>query len=233
MSGIVSFTLGIVEYTRKQKTEATIFSIVAALFLIVAFDQAWQDEHRNSQILISEKSLAISEREFWKEQAYEKDGSLRSRDQLLAQNYSALIGEQGAANSAQSSLAQLSGKILDITKPEPLTIRTVTFAMENGGAGVTSTRSVYATEIIGLTNKPVQPIDVVFHCSQDFTPVSVPSIAESFNDQQTITVGNVSQMIDSKSLRFQSSAPAWTPERPVGLLVISRVGPIRCDVKRE
>lgn len=124
MSSIVSFTLGIVELVRNKKTESWVFFAVAFLFLIFGFDQAWQDEHRNAEMLKAEKSSTISEREFWKQQSYDKDQTIQQRDQLLAQNYTALIGEQSTANKSHESLSKLANKILDITKPEPLRIYT-------------------------------------------------------------------------------------------------------------
>jgi hypothetical protein len=114
MSGLVSFGVAIYEAFNKKKFETWAFFVIGALCLTVAFDQAWQDEHRNAQLLISEKANAIEEKNFWKEQSYEKDAELRTRDSLLAQNYTSLIGEQATANKSQGSLAQLSSKIADL-----------------------------------------------------------------------------------------------------------------------
>jgi len=119
MSSIVSFTLGIVELVRNKKIESWIFFAIAGLFLIVGFDQAWQDEHRNSEVLKVDKSSAISEREFWKQQSYDKDHTIQQRDQLLGQNYTALVGEQTTSNQTQQSLTKLADKILAINKPVP------------------------------------------------------------------------------------------------------------------
>jgi hypothetical protein len=114
MSGVVSFAVSIVEAVRNKKFETWAFFVLGALSLFVAFDQAWQDEHRNSQELIAEKAAAVSERNFWKDQSYRKDDALRSRDELLAQNYGALIGQQTTSNKSQQSLAQLSNKIVEL-----------------------------------------------------------------------------------------------------------------------
>jgi len=62
MSGIVSFGIGIWEKAKKNSNpiHARAFWIIAALCLIVAFDEAWQDEHRNAQVVIAEKALEVS-----------------------------------------------------------------------------------------------------------------------------------------------------------------------------
>jgi len=114
MSGFVSFAISICEAFRKKKFETWAFFVVGALCLIVAFDQAWQDEHRNAQILIAEKSSVMAEKTFWKDQAYAKDAALNRTQELFAQNYTALVGEQTTANKAQQSLTQLSNKIVEL-----------------------------------------------------------------------------------------------------------------------
>jgi len=114
MSGIVSFAISIYEATKKKKFETWAFFLLGAICLIIGFDQAWQDEHRNAQLLAGQKADAVGERNFWKDQSYAKDEALRSRDQLLAQNYAALIGQQTTSNKSQQSLAQLSNKIVEL-----------------------------------------------------------------------------------------------------------------------
>lgn len=116
MSGIASFIFAIIEHIRKKQIETWAFAIVGSICLIVAFDQSWQDEHRNAEVLIAEKSSLVSERDFWKNQSYEKDVSLRQVNSLLAQNYGALIGEQTTANQTQQSIASLSSKILAVNQ---------------------------------------------------------------------------------------------------------------------
>jgi len=116
MSGLVSFGVAIYEALKKKKFETWAFFAIGGICLIVAFDQSWQDEHRNAQVLIAEKSSLVSERDFWKAQSYDKDTSLRQVQSLLAQNYGALVGEQTTANKTQQSLANLSSKIVALNQ---------------------------------------------------------------------------------------------------------------------
>jgi hypothetical protein len=88
---------------------------VVVLFIICIFVscfQAWVDEHRNSEQLKIEKSQISGDAGFWREQSYAKDESLRQRDAMLAQNF-------GVLSNTQNSLAALSNKLLDTTKPSP------------------------------------------------------------------------------------------------------------------
>jgi hypothetical protein len=89
--------------------------ILLGICVFVSSFQAWVDEHRNSEQLKIEKAQISGEVAFWMDQSYQKDASLRVRDSLLAKNVDALTG-------TQQSLASLSNKVLDISKPEPLKI---------------------------------------------------------------------------------------------------------------
>ena len=215
MSSIVSFTLGIVEYVRDKKTEGWIFWIVAGEFLVVSFDSAWQDEHRNSQTLATQKNSAVMEANFWKEQSYGKDASLHSRDQLLEQNYTALIGEQATAGKAQNSLTKLSEKILEVSKPEKLKIfdhylGTVD-AQYNPGIHTT-----YHGTFLVLTNQTVTPVRLLVTCGRDL--------------EQAVgkVLGTGAEMVGGWGGRVTSSAksygvgilsPAWTPANPMVVTV--------------
>jgi hypothetical protein len=212
MSGIVSLALGIVEYFRKRQTEAKLFAVVACVFLMPAFYQAWQDEHHNSEILIAEKSTAVSERDFWRQQAYRKDDALRSRDQLLAQNYTALIGEQGTANKAQDSLAQLSGKILDIDKPAPLRVITQSLAEPSGDG------SIKVRYFIVLTNKTVNPAIMNVVCDQD---ISAGEGAVVGAKQEMMGIGPV---VAKRRFNLSITSPPWSPLSPI-LLDVHYSGP--------
>jgi hypothetical protein len=51
MSGNASFGVAIYEAIKDKKVESRIFFAIGAFFLVYAFDQAWQDEHRKVQTL--------------------------------------------------------------------------------------------------------------------------------------------------------------------------------------
>src|SRR5438105_9029925 len=96
MSSIVSFAFAVYEATKNKRIESWVFFAIGSFFLIVAFDQAWQDEHHNVRALITEKTNLSQERNFWKDQSYSKDASLRTRDELLGRNYSVLAHSQSS-----------------------------------------------------------------------------------------------------------------------------------------
>ncbi len=144
MSGVVSFCIAIWEAFKKKKIESRVFFIVGALFLLVACDQAWQDEHGNVKTLTVEKSALWQERDFWKSQSYDKDASLRIRDSLLLKNGTALA-------DTQASLVTLSNKIIDINKPQAQKF----LVRRDDSNTETFAKWKHYTQLVVMTNLPV------------------------------------------------------------------------------
>lgn len=201
MSSIVSFTVGIVEYVRDRKTEGWIFAGIAFLFLLVACDAAWQDEHRNASILIAEKSLAIQGDNFWRDQSYQKDGAIRSRDQLLAQNYTALIGQQGVSSQTQSSLADISRKLLDINKP---VAHKLTVLVWKEFDPKTENQEV---QYLLLTNTPVTPFRMQITCDSRIDELNGGVVGGP-------SMGPGDTRVAPNSMIMEVDTPAWTPVTP-------------------
>jgi hypothetical protein len=160
MSGIVSLAIGFYEKTKNAVASKYLFAI-AGICMVVAFDQAWMDEHRNTELLIGQKSVLWQERDFWKQQSYARDDALRSRDQLLAQNYSALIKQQETLNNTQDSMARLADKILDLSKPEPQKF----IVRRDESDSEFLARWKRHTQLLIMTNRPAKA-HVVVSCEQ-------------------------------------------------------------------
>ena len=217
MSSIVSFTLGIVELVRNKKTESWIFFAIAGLFLIMAFDQAWQDEHRNAGVLISEKRDAVEQREFWKNQSYLKDASLRTQNELLGKNY-------GVLAQTQSSLATLSNRLLDISKPAPLKVTTfiTNLPMANG-------LNQHVAAVILLVNRTIS-IRGDLQCDLPFTvaewrPMQPP------HEQIFTSSGISTQNLAPNRVHLIMQSPPWEPGVPILVLIVSKEAVSDCEFR--
>ncbi|HEY1803812.1 MAG TPA: hypothetical protein VGG45_04980 [Terracidiphilus sp.] len=204
MSSIVSFTLSIVEYMRERKMEGWIFAVIASVFLLVACEAAWQDEHRNATVLAAEKSLAVQGENFWKDQSYQKDTSLRIRDEMLNKNYSALIAEQQTTSETQTSLAQLSGKILEIGKPVSFQWRALALEKPDPISGTSNSKERWLL----LSNKPVSPVEFQFSCSRQIIDAET-KVAGSDYEEDTV------QLNEPGLWGSHISSPAWGPDAPI------------------
>ena len=121
---------------------------------------------------IKESSL-FSERDFWKQQSYDKDSALRSLNGLLAQNLTALSQEQQvesktqeAGSEAQKSLAELSSKILDINKPIQQKTTLIFFDKDDS-------KSPTVARFLLLTNMSVSPVRMNIECNWSMQSVTV------------------------------------------------------------
>jgi hypothetical protein len=209
MSGSLSFILCIVEYWRKRKLEGWAFAVIALICFFVACDAAWQDEHRNCALLIDEKSVAIQAQNFWKEQSYAKDATLRTRDDLLAKNYTALTNEQDSANKSQGALSRLSEKILEVSKERPQ-ITTVLPIGRDDGKFLQNAQGENVTQYLLTTNKDKNNTIVNIVCSQPQT--KIPKV---FVLTQTGGATFASHQHPNPNIYRFSVGTAWTPQTPM------------------
>ena len=213
MSSIVSFTLGIVELVRNRKTEAWVFCAIGGLFLIMAFDQAWQDEHRNSQILTEEKSTATSQKNFWENQSYQKDISLRTRDELLTKNY-------GVLAQTQSSLADLSNKLVDVVKPEAFKVNVMRWqipAVMNTASG-----PVRIWVLVLLGNRQIDVTRGTASCDKPFTALN----SDILTHGTSVRAGYEQKTPNSVHVEFVY--PPWSKNNP---LVLAVTTPQNADIE--
>src|ERR1017187_751099 len=218
MSGIVAFGFGIYEAIKTQKVASRVLFFIGALTLTVSFDQAWQDEHRNTQILIGEKEALWQERDFWKRQSYEKDDSLRERDALLVKDTTALADTQG-------SLAKLSSKILDISKPEPQEYFMRTDAVEYPPIS----QGQRISEFIMTTNQPITA-NIIFSCDH-----AIPYLSAHIAEGGPHFPNSVEHIYDN-SWSIHIPSPMVTPQSPLIIVVVSSTAPgtlERCGYQKQ
>lgn len=82
--GIAMVAFGLYEKLNEKDTEKWIFWGLAVVLLLVAFYQAWSDEHRNTQAVIQERQAAIIAQNRAEALNGEKDRELAGKDHELA-----------------------------------------------------------------------------------------------------------------------------------------------------
>jgi hypothetical protein len=159
--------------------------------------------------LISEKASLWSERDFWKQQSYSKDDSLRKKDDLLGKNY-------GVLAETQSSLATLSNRILDLAK-EPLKITDHFLGMMPSKSNP-NIQAKYNGTFLVLTNKTITPIRLLVTCESEIVQAAGEVLGTG-----TLMQGGWYGRVTSSNKQFGVGilSPAWTPVNPLLVTIYS------------
>ena len=202
MSGIASFIFAAVEHIRGKKTESRAFLAVGVICLTLAFDQAWQDEHNNVKVLIGDKGALSQERDFWKDQSYDKDASLRSRDEMLTKNY-------GVLAETQSSLAALSNRLVGLQEPLKITPHFIGLVPSQVNTNI---QARYHGTFLVLTNKPITPVRLLVTCDAEILSTSGGVLGTAGG-----MGGGWGGRVTSSNKQFGVGilSPAWTPVNPL------------------
>jgi len=210
MSGVVSFSIAIWEAFKKKKVESRVFFIIGAIFLIIACDQAWQDEHNNVKALIAEKATLWQERDFWKSQSYQKDAVIRSRDDLLGRNYVVLA-------QTQNSLANLSNRLLDVSSPPPRKIDAHRWRIPETYTYANVGKVQFWTFVI-TSNKPITPTKGTISCDADFQLIETTLITHG----NALSAGH--DTLSPRSVHVEFLYPPLSAENPLVFFVFTKEG---------
>jgi hypothetical protein len=193
--------------------------IVGTVLLSFAFYQAWVDEHHNTEQVISDKSSATAEKEFWKAQSYAKDDALRTMTRLLAQNFNTLSG-------TQNSLTKLSDKILDIGKPAPRIVHTIDLGPMNSA----QSNAKHQEQFVLLVNKTIEPVHMLVKCDQPIVAAGGGIMGSRMTMLNDLWGG---QRADG-SWGVGTGSGAWGPESPLVVTVYFNDGDMRkCSFNAE
>ena len=192
--------------------EKRLFNVLVVGCLFVACFQAWVDEHHNAEELIKDKSHLAEEKGYWKGQSDAKDQSVR-------ENVSAL-------SKTQSAFAELSNKVLDITRPEPLRI----MVKKNEFSPFDyDKKKLWLLSV--ASNKAVSPIRGIVSCEHPFEKIGGVSI---MGETETIATGDI-RPVNDHAVRVGVITPVLNPETPMLLTVLAPEDPGlgKCTFTRE
>jgi hypothetical protein len=171
--------------------------ILAGVLLYLATYQVWSDERRNVDQLVSEKSRFAAERDNWKQQSDSKDAAIRERDALLEKNVSAL-------SDTQTSLATLSNRVLEITKPEPLKIIMAGERLPYYGGN-----QPHEMIMLAFPNKVLGAVNADVSCDKEIQSARAAMFGHD------LWIGGGVHMLDQKGFSVNITSPVWTPIQPL------------------
>jgi hypothetical protein len=182
--------------------EKRLFNILVIGCLFIACFQSWVDEHHNVEELIKDKAHVSGEREYWRGQSDAKDQSVRENVTALSQT--------------QRAFADLSNKVLDITRPEPLRILVKTNRLSPLDS---ASKKISLLSIV--SNKPLSPVRGVLSCEHPFQKLGGTSIT---GETITQASGDISTVNDHE-VRIGVVSPALNPDTPMLVLALTAAEP--------
>ena len=213
----------------KKRNKAIQWRWIFSFFLFCLFVscfQAWVDEHHNSEKLISEK-LDLSKQEgFWQGQSFAKDEAIRSRDQLVFQGLQTLTGTQRTENQTQKSLTDLSAKLFEVTKLEPIRISSKAMGVQSTNA---PPGSPTAGILVSNTNRRINSFAGRIRCDTPFIVQQVQML------QGVTSLGPAyRQLPTQRELDLNFSNGAWDAEQPiVAILVGQSLDVTKCAITQQ
>ena len=225
MSGLASVAIATWEKIKKRPISSGIFLAIGCLCLLFASDQAWQDEHRNDQTLIAEKSSEISAKnsclqDARVEEAYKRDleGEVGSQRQTIDSERNMNAKQQADVNTCVVSLGKLNPKIREVVTV--IAIPLYTFDPDTRRlVGQYSAHKLYASELLITTNEVKSRFHGKLRCDNSFIPLGGPQLPRS---SQTIFSTNAepSRISDREyEISATNSGVEWSPSFPAYLRV--------------
>jgi len=128
--------------------------------------------------------------------------------------------------SLRTSAAKLCPSCETPHKSESLHIQMRYYGMENN-AKLEDGRAGRVILVLGLTNKPISPIDVNLICDRNIAPMnSAPFVGSAGMYMNPAMV-----IVDNHTLELKLTSPAWTPEQPLGMPIFVESDDVACQFK--
>lgn len=211
---VLTVMLGVLQkYVFKRPLSVKEDVAILLIFLFFACFQAARDEHRNTQIVIAEKSTAVGEQnscltDYRVEQAFSKGlQNMNNAQRTTIDNQTGLFAkQQGAINSCVVSLGKLNPVITERTTalamPTPVRVQNTGELLKN------------LFVIVILTNHKLEPRGRI-KCNQPFSIYGFPSL-----HAETMTVAIMQsppeQISDEEyGIWVRNSGAIWDDNNPI------------------
>jgi hypothetical protein len=162
MSGIASFGIAVWQAYKKNPISEKVFWVIGVICLLVAVDSAWQDEHRNTRVVIAEKAVEVGTKNSCIEDA-RVDHAYLVGLQGLNTSERETIDRQQQANDAQQR--DVSSCVVSLGKMNPMVREKISVfsipvatkdAASNRLVGMFTPHKVYLAELV-ITKNETQP----------------------------------------------------------------------------
>lgn len=227
MSGVASFIIATVEAVRKKPLIARWFWVLGGICLLIACDQAWQDEHRNTQVAESEKGAQVALADFCRQDKRVEDalyagsqGMVASQRETLDRQQLSNDTQQRDVSSCVVSLGKMNPKVR-----EEIDVIVIPYGIRDLKGNFVSQSALlktYLSILFVTTNETELRFHGNLRCDAAFNISDFPAVPGT---SQTMTVAKTPpHQISDREYEISASTEGsdWSPAHPAYLPVESQ-----------
>ena len=227
MSGIASFLIAVYETAKNRSLTARWFWGIGLVCVLVAADQAWQDEHRNTEKVKSEKSAAVAASNTCAQnaqiaQAYSRglEGSNRSVQDELDHEQGLISSQQSDISQCVISLGKLNPKIR-----EEIGITVIPYGTVDPDGhfiGPNALLKTFLSVLLVTTNETELRFHGDLKCDNAFKIISVPHVPGT--SQTAMVIDAAPNPISESEYEISASTEGtdWSPAHPAYMQISSK-----------
>lgn len=215
MSGIASVIVATYETIKGRSILARSFWSVALVCLIVACDEAWQDEHRNTQSVIADKSSITALYEDCHTGAKIQNAYTKGLEGAGINQRNTIDSLQQSASKAQSTI---NNCVVSLGKMNPIIRDRIAVIIVDLVPLAPNTARGFVFLI--TTSAPRSGFHGYLRCSSPFVPVGIPSIPKSTS---TAVGSGPAVRLSDREYELEVSVPGadWSPNSPAWMKAYS------------
>jgi hypothetical protein len=219
--GIVTASVGVYERRKNTNLSWQSYAFIIGAFCLYSFFAAWQDEHRNTLHVESDKSSLSSQLGGCQSDLQSTKSTLRDKETLADSFQKAFTSVEGPQLQQQ---ANISTCITTLAKMNPKLHQEVkAFSIPYGISNTDGTnRRVFAEILITVNQLGLRPFGNL-HCDQAFTMARYPTlpVIPPHNFEQQFTVPSTESKTDYL-IDIQTTGAVWGPTTPIYFPIYSQ-----------
>jgi hypothetical protein len=218
MSGIASFAIAVWQAVKKHKISERIFWVIGALCLLMAFDQSWQDEHRNTQVVIVEKASEVGAKNSCFNDLRVQDAYVKGVESLNSSQRQTIDNQRNVNEKQQSAV---NSCVISLGKMNPVINTKIVVLNVPIGEVTKHYREAYYSEMIITTNRLIRPVGNL-KCDKSFAPVDPPQVPTLWQGPTMIGYAPAVSVSDHEyQIRITNTGGDWGPNSPIFFRVTS------------
>lgn len=224
--GFVTAVVSVIEKRRNKSLSWESYATIMAVFVLYSFFAAWQDEHRNTGSVISDKSVLSAQLGSCQGTVQSTQSRLREKETIADAFQKAFVAMQGPQAQQQANigscitnLAKMNPVIREKVSVIPVSFGTITL---NGRVNDTKGLVMaYLSELFIITNEPERIFNGDLKCTKDFTFVNPPDINPRETVSMLMKTSTQPKLVapNEYMITVDATGTEWNPSHPAFMTI--------------